>query len=313
MALGSLSADTAQRLAGSTQRLASDPTALAGLKTQAAHDPKGAAREVAKLLESLFMQQMLKHMRAASLDTGLDNEGSKLGNDMLDSQLALQISGKPGGLADVVARQLERQFSVLPGDVLGGAPAKHAPPAPTLPTVEASQPARAPRIPDRGAAAFVEQYSATAQAVAQQSGIPATFMLAQAGHETGWGQRGITGRDGTVSNNLFGIKAGAGWNGPSVDVMTTEYRDGQAQKVVQRFRAYASPADSFADYARMLSTSPRYQAVRAAGNDAAQFAQGLQSAGYATDPAYAEKLGRAINMTLSMRRALGASTGTGPA
>ena len=314
MALGSLTADT-------SQRLASDPTSLAALKTRAAQDPKGAAREAAKLLESLFMQQMLKHMRAASLDTGLDNEGSKLGTDMLDSQLALQISGKPGGLADVVARQLERQFSVLPGDVLAGAPAKPVPPTTTLPTVEAIQPAsvpasvpaNVPRIPDRGAAAFIEQYSATAKVVEQQSGIPATFMLAQAGHETGWGQRGITGRDGTVSNNLFGIKAGAGWNGQTVDLMTTEFRDGQAQKVVQRFRAYASPADSFADYARMLSTSPRYQAVRAAGNDPVQFAQGLQSAGYATDPAYAQKLGRAINMTLSMRRALAGSSATGPA
>ena len=318
MALGSLTADN-------SQRLASDPTSLAALKTRAAQDPKGAAREAAKLLESLFMQQMLKHMRAASLDTGLDNEGSKLGTDMLDSQLALQISGKPGGLADVVARQLERQFSVLPGDVLAGAPAKPAPPSTTLTTLEAIQPAgvpagvpasvpaSVPRIPDRGAAAFIEQYSATAKVVEQQSGIPATFMLAQAGHETGWGQRGITGRDGTVSNNLFGIKAGASWTGKTVDVMTTEFRDGQAQKVVQRFRAYASTADSFADYARMLSTSPRYQAVRAAGNDAAQFAQGLQNAGYATDPAYAQKLGRAINVTLSMRRAMAGSSATGPA
>ena len=174
MALGSLTADT-------SQRLASDPTSLAALKTRAAQDPKGAAREAAKLLESLFMQQMLKHMRAASLDTGLDNEGSKLGTDMLDSQLALQISGKPGGLADVVARQLERQFSVLPGDVLAGAPAKPAPPTTTLPTVEAIQPASVPasvpRIPDRGAAAFIEQYSATAKVVEQQSGIPATLAL----------------------------------------------------------------------------------------------------------------------------------------
>ncbi len=305
MALGSLPAD-------SSQRLAADPTALAGLKLRAGQDPKGAAREAAKLLESLFMQQMLKHMRAAWLDTGLDNEGSKLGTEMLDSQLAQQLAGKPGGLADIVARQLERQLSVMPGDVIAPTPATPATPtkpaeaaqaAPALPGADAQPAARATRIPERAASAFVEQYSAAAQAVAQHSGIPANFMLAQAGHETGWGQRGITGRDGTVSNNLFGIKAGAGWSGPTVDVLTTEFRDGQAQKLVQRFRAYASPADSFADYAKMVATSPRYQAVRAAGNDAQQFAQGLQSAGYATDPAYAAKLGRAINMTLSMRSA----------
>ena len=304
-----------------SQRLASDPTALAGLKTRAAQDPKGAAREAATLLEGLFLQQMLKQMRAASLDSGLDNQGAKLGTDMLDSQLATQLAGKPGGLADIVARQLERQFSALPGDVLDSAkpipapataPATAPAPSPAPAVAPASTPAPdsvTPRIPDRKAAAFVERYSAAAQAVARQSGIPASLMLAQAGHETGWGQHPIKGPDGTLSNNLFGIKAGAAWRGATVDLLTTEFKDGQAQKVVQRFRAYASPAESFADYAQMLSTSPRYQGVvqaaKVAGADPQQFAQGLQKAGYATDPAYAQKLGRAINLTLALQRASG--------
>jgi len=88
-------------------------------------------------------------------------------------------------------------------------------------------------------------------------------------------------------------------------VLTTEYRGGEPVKMVQRFRAYASAADSFADYARLVGTSPRYAAVKAAGGDAQQFAQGLQKAGYATDPAYAEKLGRTINTTLQLQRAQG--------
>lgn len=280
-----------------SQLLASDPTSLEALKSRAKTDPKGAAREAAKLFEGLFLQEILKRMRAASLDGSMDNEGSKLGAEMLDSQLAMTLAGKPGGLADIVARQLERQLGAVQpdaatstGSTSAGASAAAAP---------------APRIPERSAAAFLEQHRADAEAAAAGSGIPASFMLAQAAHETGWGRHAIVGRDGTPSNNLFGIKAGTGWSGPSVEVTTTEYRDGTPVKLVQRFRAYASTAESFADYARLIGTSPRYAAVRAAGGDAQQFALGLQKAGYATDPAYAAKLGRTINTTLQWQRALG--------
>ena len=47
---------------------------------------------------------------------------------------------------------------------------------------------------------------------------------------------------------------------------------------------------------------PRYRDVVAAMHSAQGFAQGLQRAGYATDPAYADKLGRIINTTLRMQR-----------
>ena len=277
--------------AGIGQRLASDPAALEGLKARAKADPKAAAHDAATLFEGLFLQEMLKRMRAASLDGSMDNEGSKLGTEMLDSQLALQLAGKPGGLADIVARQLERQLGAV-------VPETAAPAAP--------EPAAAvPRIPERAAAAFITEHRAAAQAVQAQSGIPASFMLAQAAHETGWGQRGIVGRNGTPSNNLFGIKAGPGWTGPTVETVTTEVQGGVPVKLVQRFRAYASAAESFADYAHLIGTSPRYAAVKSAGGDARQFAQGLQKAGYATDPAYADKLGRVINATLQLQRALG--------
>jgi flagellar protein FlgJ len=72
-------------------------------------------------------------------------------------------------------------------------------------------------------------------------------------------------------------------------------------------RAYSSYDESFADYARLMSTSPRYREVVASASTAkgAQaFAQGLQRAGYATDPAYADKLGRVINTTLRLQRSL---------
>ena len=126
-------------------------------------------------------------------------------------------------------------------------------------------------------------------------------MVAQAAHESGWGRREINHADGSPSYNLFGIKAGAGWRGPVAEVATTEYVGGVARKVTAKFRAYASYAESFADYARLMTSSPRYQGVLAA-DSANEFAQGLQRAGYATDPAYADKLTRVINTTLRLQR-----------
>ena len=52
------------------------------------------------------------------------------------------------------------------------------------------------------------------------------------------------------------------------------------------------------DYARLIGSNPRYQGVMAAKGDATQFAQGLQKAGYATDPFYASKLARIIKNNL---------------
>jgi flagellar protein FlgJ len=75
-------------------------------------------------------------------------------------------------------------------------------------------------------------------------------MVAQAAHETGWGRKEIRHADGTPAHNLFGIKAGANWTGPVAEVTTTEYIGGVARKVTAKFRAYASYAESFADYAR---------------------------------------------------------------
>ena len=119
--------------------------------------------------------------------------------------------------------------------------------------------------------------------------------------QTGWGQREIRHADGTSANNLFGIKASANWNGPVAEVLTTEYVDGRPQRVWQKFRAYGSAAESFADYAALMKGQPRYRAVLDAGNDARAFAQGLQRAGYATDPRYADKLAGVIETTLRLR------------
>jgi len=274
-----------------TAGLAGDAHSLAGLRARANADPKNAVREVAKQFEALFMQELMKSMRAATLSSGmLDNEGSKLGTDLLDQQFATQMTGLPGGLSEAITRQLERQMGVAPGPI--------PVPATSLP-LRPEQPAR---IPDKSAAGFVQQHTKAAQAAEGATGIPAAFMIGQAAHESGWGRREIRHADGTPSYNLFGIKAGAGWNGPVAETLTTEVINGRAVKGVAKFRAYASHAESFADFARLMTHSPRYQQVLAQGQDASGFAAGLQRAGYATDPAYADKLTRVINTALRLQR-----------
>ena len=148
---------------------------------------------------------------------------------------------------------------------------------------------------------FQEKLSSHAEEASLATGIPAKFMLGQAALESGWGKREIKGRDGTNSHNLFGIKAGGDWKGKTVDATTTEYINGKPQTRVEKFRAYDSYADSFKDYARLLSSNPRYEKALAAANgtDAAGFAKGWQRAGYATDPNYASKLAGIIKRTLA--------------
>ena len=326
--LGSLVPAGGVRL-GSTSA-ATDPTALQNLRREAGRDPKGAVEQAARQFEALFMQELMKSMRQATMQSGmLDNAGTQMGTEMLDSQFALKMTGMPGGLSQAIARQLLRSMG---GGAEGDTPADAAldslaPQRPaTIPTSSQmpsgggravgafpivdrpeADPAAARRAPH--AVQFLQQHSAAAREVAAESGIPAEFMIGQAAHETGWGRKEILLPDGRSSNNLFGIKAGAGWNGPVAEITTTEYVDGEPRKMTQRFRAYDSPEASFRDYARLLQTSPRYSAVmRDISTDGAtvqEFAGGLQRAGYATDPAYADKLSRVINTTLRLQRSLG--------
>jgi flagellar protein FlgJ len=275
---------------------------IAELRSAAARDPKAAIRETAKQFEALFMQQLMKSMREATMASGmLDNEGTKLGTEMLDSQYALKMTGLPGGLTDAIARQLERQMGAGSTAAPAASAAGGVPLAPTLATATPLS---------RKQVDFVQQHGVAARAAEAQSGIPAAFMIGQAAHESGWGRQEIRNADGSSAKNLFGIKAGGGWNGPVAEITTTEYVDGVARKVTAKFRAYASYEESFRDYARMLKDSPRYAAVAAraaqgvaSAASAAGFAQGLQRAGYATDPAYADKLARVINTAMRVQRA----------
>jgi len=282
--------------------LAIDTKGLDALKGRASRDPQGAIKEAAKQFETLFMQEVMKRMRAASLDTGLlDNQMTQLGTEMLDQQYAAAMAGQPGGLSAAIERQLA-----------GGVRRPSQDSALSMSAAGQALPPLAKKSVPGHVASFIKQHEEAAAQVSAETGIPAQFMLAQAAHETGWGRAAIKMRDGGDSHNLFGIKAGANWKGKVAEVRTTEYVDGVARKVTAKFRAYDSPADAFRDYANLLSSNRRYaSAVQAAQTaqveapqHAARFAQQLQKAGYATDPAYADKLTRVINTTVRVQRAL---------
>ena len=290
--------------------LAADANALGKLKMQAGSQTPESIKETAKQFESLFMRELLKSMREATMKSGmLDNAGTDLGTDLLDQQFAVAMSGQPGGLSDLIAQQLTRQMETSAGSTEKGGTTPSMPAA-TISLGKSVSAMATPVIasdkvsksPTESQSNFVRQHSKAASEIERSTGIPAGFMLGQAGHETGWGKREIKNADGTNSFNLFGIKAGGSWKGKVAEITTTEYVNGDAKKQVAKFRAYDSYADAFRDYARLMSDSPRYSKVMLSSNSAHDFASGLQRAGYATDPEYASKLSRAINTTLQLRR-----------
>lgn len=282
----------------SMHELAADARTLSALKAGADKTTPETIRETAKQFESLFMRELIKSMREAnsSMKSGmLDNPGSDLGSDLLDQQFSVSMSGQPGGLSELISQQLARQMGV---DMPGNSSANKL-----TASDAALTPVKTKKPPAAHQADFVSKHSDIASKVEKATGIPASFMLGQAGHETGWGRHQIKNKDGSNSFNLFGIKAGASWKGKVAEVSTTEYVNGVAHKRVAKFRAYESFEDSFKDYARLISDSPRYAKARAQTGSVTAFATGLQKAGYATDPEYAAKLSRAINTTLQLRRA----------
>ena len=310
-----------------TSKFALDTKGLGELKQSAKAGSPAALKEAATQFEAMFINMMMKSMREATPQEGImDNQQSKMFTGMLDQQMSQNLAKRGMGLADVLTRQLTanqmgaQALSIGADGVAAGKAAAAAaalapldgsmrpgmdaatmiktgapqPGVPVLPLTTDSGRIQAPHV-----RAFQEKLHAHAAEAERATGVPAKFMLGQAALESGWGKRMIRNADGTSSNNLFGIKAGPGWKGKVATAVTTEYVNGVARQKVERFRAYDTPADSFKDYANMLAKNPRYDKVINSGGDAAAFAQGLQRAGYATDPMYAAKLTRIIKNSLA--------------
>ncbi|WP_447741793.1 flagellar assembly peptidoglycan hydrolase FlgJ [Variovorax boronicumulans] len=313
-------ADAASRSGALDQRFALDVQGVDALRRTVRTSPEEGLQQVSRQFEALFMNMVLKSMREATPSSGLlDSQDQKVYLSMFDQQLTQNLSGRGVGLAEAMLAQLRRQLpsaameadegigtrpmsleppAGLPygpraGIPIGSAPGARVSTAADLGVYQMkSGPAPAANASLQGQVdAFVDRMGASAQAASAASGVPAPLILAQAALESGWGKREIRADDGTQSFNLFGIKADKGWKGATVETTTTEYIDGEPQKVRAKFRAYASYEEAFTDYARFITRNPRYANVLATA-DPAQAAHGLQRAGYATDPRYGEKLVR---------------------
>ncbi|TQK07511.1 flagellar assembly peptidoglycan hydrolase FlgJ [Herbaspirillum sp. SJZ107] len=326
---------------GSTQDLsgkfALDTKGLGDLKQSAKTGSPEALKGAATQFESMFINMMMKSMRAATPQDGpMDSQETKTFTSMLDQQMSQKLAKRGVGLADVLVRQLNTQAqgqAALAQQLsdpmsqqalaIGGGQAATSSADSIMSSLEALRSGRSADTlstdrPATSAAsgvgsaasstnagkpahvrAFQDKMADAAEEAEAATGVPAKFMMGQAALETGWGRRVIRNQDGSSSNNLFGIKAGPGWKGKVATAVTTEYVHGKPHQRVEKFRAYDSHADAFKDYAKMLSNNPRYEKVLNHGGDATTFAHGLQRAGYATDPQYAAKLSRIIKHSLA--------------
>lgn len=288
---------------------------LAELRRSAKKDTgdQETLRQVAGQFEALFVNMMLKSMRQAKLADGIfDSSQSDMYRDMADQQLAMDLSSRGGlGLQDVIMRQLggdqfnqtssakspesfsidtvKRRPTLQPimqtsdtvQKVIAAAPAK----------VEALQAEITFNTPE----SFVEQLWPMAKQAADKLGVNPEVIIAQAALETGWGKHIINHRDGQSSHNLFNIKADKRWDGKHAVVGTVEYRGGVAVKEQAQFRSYESYQQSFDDYVDFLQTQPRYRKALEHTENPERFVEELHKAGYATDPAYAEKVKRIMH------------------
>ncbi|MEX2334271.1 MAG: flagellar assembly peptidoglycan hydrolase FlgJ, partial [Pseudohongiella sp.] len=232
-----------------------------------------ALREVAKQFESMFINIMLKGMRAGEealfSENYLRSNETKFHQESFDNQISLDIANAGGiGLADTLHRQLMHRYEPAantrefdralndvrryPGSALASEPAAVASPRADagITGVDAVSEFKTPD-------AFVQTLLPIAETLAHELGVDPRVMIAQSALETGWGQKMITGADGKPSYNLFGIKAGDSWQGDRVSVSTLEFRDGAMQREQASFRAYGSFEESFRDYVDLLRSQPR--------------------------------------------------------
>jgi len=301
-------------------RAAFDVRSAQDLRGEFAKNPKEGLKAAAQQFETLFLQMVMKSMRDTVPDDGmLSSDQSKFYTSLLDQQMAqtMASSGKGVGFAKLIEQQLGRTLGATPegaalpgtansaGDGLpltapDGRYLQHKTVSSGLPTSAAYQkvdvavaPVATPEVP-ASAKEFVNRVWPHAVEASRSTGVPPQFLVGHSALESGWGRAEIRRTDGSSSFNLFGIKAGKNWSGQTVEATTTEYVDGKPQQMVERFRAYGSYEEAFRDYASLLRNSSRYSAV-IGSQDGAEFAKRLQQAGYATDPAYADKLSRIIN------------------
>jgi flagellum-specific peptidoglycan hydrolase FlgJ len=137
---------------------------------------------------------------------------------------------------------------------------------------------------------FIELIRPCAQASARLTGVPASFTMAQAALESGWGASGLA----VQGKNLFGIKADPSWHGDTITMQTRECINGKWIVINAAFRKYADWQGSMDDHAAFLRRNKRYEPCFKCSTGA-DFARAVAKAGYATAPNYADTLVKLID------------------
>lgn len=302
------------------------------LKGNSVEDLRVAAQQFEALFIQQMLKTMRE---AKLSDGVFDSNEGDMYVDMLDKQLSLDLSkGKGLGLADIIVSQLSHTLNTAsePGAVLsessgnsGGQPTSNAtfqkqsePPVTSTPKISgqggaaqtgADKPQVKPSLKKESSAVlssantpkfsnpqeFIKTLWPLAVKASRDIGVAPPILIAQAALETGWGQYIAQDGSGRSSHNLFNIKAGAHWQGDTVTLATTELRNGTPVKEYAAFRSYDSYNASFEDYVSLIKQNPRYRQALQLPANAKEYASALQKAGYATDPAYAEKVAQIAN------------------
>jgi flagellar protein FlgJ len=275
------------------RQVVTDFNSFIEMKAQAKTDKNNTLTQAAKEFEALFLQNMVKSMRKAndflSENSPLKSNHINQFQEMLDKQQALEISNntKGIGLAEMMLQQMDKKNQIFQHQ------ANNHPNGINLPQnsiktkiLEFVKEGSVPMTPQ----SFVEKLWPIAKAVAQEIGFDPKVLIAQAAHETGWGQHIIKDENGTSSNNLFNIKGSTKWQNGQTYITTTEYIEGQPKKVKEPFRNYESVYESFKDYVSLITGKQRYSEAVQQIQNPQKYMEALQEAGYATDPLYANKV-----------------------
>ncbi len=124
---------------------------------------------------------------------------------------------------------------------------------------------------------YIKIYSETAVQKMIKFGIPASITLAQGIHESNCGNSFLA----KEGNNHFGIKCHTSWTGEKI------YRDDDTKN--ECFRKYKNANESFQDHSVFLRNNKRYAFLfNIDVKDYKAWAEGLKTAGYATNPKYSQ-------------------------
>lgn len=274
----------------SSAKIYTEFSGLQKLKLAAKNSSPEALEEVANQFEAFFMKMMLKQMRDANLGDGIfDSDQSRLYQDMMDQQIALNLSEKRVfGIAESIVKQLEHTInSKERSGKLNPLPERVDFQNTMLKlSTDINSKDKDFQTPEE----FIKKMRPYAEKAAKELGVPASILLAQSALETGWGNKVIQHGKGQSSHNLFGIKADKRWSGPYVNVSSLEYVNGVAKREFSNFKVYESYQHSFEDYVDFIKGNDRYKTALMNSANGETYIKALQEAGYATDPQYAKKV-----------------------